>query len=142
MDPEKLEEAFHEFYQNFSKWLPDGVVSININTLSDLGLLSTKKIEEETTDSLSHKFHVIEVGDRVTLYNEQFVIWILPQNQGETSSTITMIALLQNNKPHLEIVYTNTGIYNTPRYILKVLEHYISEVIDTEAILSSIGKKQ
>ena len=53
-----------------------------------------------------------------------------------------MIALLQNNKPHLEIVYQTSGVYNTPRYILKVLQHFLTEVLDTEAVISSIGKKQ
>lgn len=142
INPDVLDESFREFYNNFSKWLPDGFININLKTLNELGLLSSAKIEEDTPDSISHKFHVIETNERVTLYNDQFVIWILPRSEeGEVSSTMTMIALLQNHKPHLEIVYTNTGIYNTPRYILKVLEHFISEVTDTEAIISSIGKR-
>jgi hypothetical protein len=116
INPDVLDESFREFYNNFSKWLPDGFININLKTLNELGLLSSAKIEEDTPDSISHKFHVIETNERVTLYNDQFVIWILPRSEeGEVSSTMTMIALLQNHKPHLEIVYTNTVIYNTPR---------------------------
>jgi hypothetical protein len=55
---------------------------------------------------------------------------------------MVMIALLQNKIPHLEMVYTTTGVYNTPRYILKVLQHFITEVLDTEAVITSIGKKK
>ena len=142
INPNMLDEAFKEFSQNFSKWLPDGIISINLQVLHDLGLLSTAHLDQATPDHLSHQFHVIETNEKVTLYNEQFVIWIVPQTQQESSSTLAMIALLQQNKPHLEIVYTTAGVYNTPRYILKILQHFLTEVLDTEAVISSIGKKQ
>jgi hypothetical protein len=58
----------------------------------------------------------------------------------DTSQTMTFIALLQNTKPHLEIVFATSGVYNTPKFILKVLEHFLTEVIDTEAIISSINR--
>lgn len=141
INPSMLDEAFKEFTQNFSKWVPDGIIAINLQVLYDLGLLNTAHLDQATPDNLSHQFHVIETSEKVTLYNEQFVIWIVPQNQQENSSTLAMIALLQHNKPHLEIVYTTSGVYNTPRYILKVLQHFLTEVLDTEAVISSIGKK-
>jgi hypothetical protein len=142
IDPIVLDEAYKNFTQNFSKSLPDGVISINLQVLQDLGLLNSSQLDEATADNLSQQFHVIETSDKVTLYNEQFAVWIIPQSQQEPSSTVAMIALIQNNKPHLEIVYTTSGVYNTPRYILKVLQHFLTEVIDTEAVISSIGKKK
>lgn len=142
INPGVLDEAFKEFTKNFSKWLPDGVISVNLQVLFELGLLSTAHLEQATPDNLSHQFHVIETSEKVTLYNEQFAIWIIPQSEQDSSSTTAMIALLQNNKPHLEIVYQTSGVYNTPRYILKVLQHFLTEVLDTEAVISSIGKKQ
>lgn len=142
INPVQLEQAYKEFTEHFQKWVPDGVIAVNLQVLQDLGLLNSANLEHNSAENLTHQFHVIETHDKVTLFNEQFAIWIIPQSQGESSSTMTMIALLHNNKPHLEIVYSTAGVYNTPRYILKVLQHFLSEVLDTEAVISSIGKKQ
>ena len=143
MTPSELEEAFTEFSQNLSKHAPDGVISVDLDTLNELGLLKQGTIDQVTTqEDLMHYFHVLETADKVTLFNEQFAVWILPKTLKETSITMTFIALLQNNKPHLEIVYMTAGVYNTPKYILKILQHFLAEVQDTEAVISAIGKKQ
>jgi hypothetical protein len=55
---------------------------------------------------------------------------------------MVFIALMQQQKPHLEIVYTTSGVYNTPKYILKVLQHFMTEMLDTEATLSSIEESK
>ena len=141
INPSALDEAFSEFSKNFSKWLPDGVISINLQVLHDLGLLNSANLDKPVPDNLSHQFHVIETNDKVTLYNQQFAIWIVPQNESNIPTTMAMIALLQHGKPHLEIVYKTSGVYNTPRYILRILQHYLTEVIDTENIISSMEDK-
>ncbi len=142
INPSSLDEAYKEFTKDLGKFLPDGIVSINLQTLHDMGILNSANLEKPTPDNLSHQFHVVETYDKVTLYNEQFAVWIIPQNSQENQSTLAMIALLQNNKPHLEIAYSTSGVYNTPRYILKILQHYLVEVLDTEAILSLMNKKK
>src|ERR1700722_407475 len=137
INPNVLEEAYKEFSNNLHKWVPDGVIQV------DLKLLNNAELEHSISDDqLNHYFHIIETPDKVTLFNEQFAIWIVPQLVDETPTTTTPIALLQPNKPHLEIVYLTSGVYNTPKYILKVLQHFLAEVQDTEAVISSIGKKQ
>jgi hypothetical protein len=141
INPVQLEEAFKEFSQDMHKWAPDGVISVDLQLLEQLGLLNNEKIDHSTADALTHFFHVIETVDKVTLFNEQFAIWIVPHNIDDNTSTVVYIALMQGNIPHLEIVFTTAGVYNTPKYILKILEHFLSEVLDTEAIISSIGKK-
>ena len=139
MTPSELEEAFVEFSQNLSKHAPDGVISVDLDTLNELGLLKHDKIDHVTThEDLMHYFHVLETPDKVTLFNEQFAVWILPKMLKDTSLTMTFIALLQHNKPHLEIVFSTSGVYNTPKFILKILDHFLTEVTDTEAIISSI----
>lgn len=141
MSPSQLEEAFTEFSQNLTKHAPDGVIPVDLNMLQDLGLLKHEKFDQATShEDLMHYFHVLETADKVTLFNEQFVIWILPKMVQETSVTMTFIALLQNTKPHLELVFSTSGVYNTPKFILKVLEHFLTEVIDTEALISSINR--
>jgi len=140
IDPIRLEEAFKEFTDNFQKWMPDGIIPVNLDVLNQLGLLNHKDFEQSSTDNLMHYFHVIETPDKVTLFNDKFAVWIVPKMVDNFPTTLTFIALLQNNKPHLEIVFSTEGVYNTPKYILKILQHFLTEVTDTEAIISSINK--
>ena len=143
INPNILEEAYQEFSKDLLKWVPDGILRVDLKVLNDLGLLNSSELEHSITDDqLNNYFHIIETSDKVTLFNEQFAIWIVPQLIDESPTTATFIALLQANKPHLEIVYLTSGVYNTPKYILKVLQQFLAEVQDTEAVISSIGKKQ
>lgn len=142
INPAQLEDAFKEFTLNFNKWVPDGVIAVNLGLLHELGLLNYSHFDNPPIDNLMHYFHVIETPDKVTLFNEQFAIWIVPKMVDEDPATMTFISLLHNNKPHLEIVFSTEGVYNTPKFILKILQHFLTEVIDTEAIISSIDKRQ
>lgn len=142
INPLKLEEAYKEFSENFSKWVPDGIMDVNLSLLQEIGLLNCSELDP-SKENITQYFQVIETAEKVTLYNEQFGIWIVPQQQQNQSvTTLTFIALLTNNRPHLELVFSTTGVYNSPKFILKILQHFLSEVIDNEAIISSIGKKQ
>ena len=141
INPMRLEEAYKEFSQNLSKWVPDGVITVNMQLFHELGLLHHSEFEHAHTDDITHYFHVVETPDKVTLFNDQFSIWIVPKLVNDNATTLTYIALLSNNKPHLEIVFSTSGVYNSPRYILKVLQHFLTEVLDTEAMISAMGKK-
>jgi hypothetical protein len=142
INPLKLEESFQEFSQNLQKWIPDGIISVNLGVLNELGLLDNTHLEQATPENLSHFFHVVETPEKITLFNEQFAIWIVPKSEETSPSTLTFIALVNANKPHLEIVISTSGVYNSPKYILKVLQHFLSDVIDTEATIAAIDKKQ
>jgi len=142
MNPNQLEEAYQEFSRDLTKWVPDGILNVDLSLLHELGLLNTGVLEHGTSDELTHLFHVMETPDKVTLFNQQFAIWIVPQLINDTPSTLTYISLLAQNKPNLEIVFATSGVYNSPKYILKILQHFLEEVIDTEATLSAMGKKQ
>jgi hypothetical protein len=142
INPVLLEEAYQEFSQNLQKWIPDGVIHVDLRLLHEMGLLNNAELEHSVNEAnLTLYFHIIETPDKVTLFNDQFSIWIVPQLIDEIPTTTTLIALLQGNKPRLEIVYSTSGVYNTPKYILKILQHFLTEVQDTEAVISSIGKK-
>lgn len=142
INPIVLEDAYEEFNQNLQKWIPDGIIHVDLHLLHEMGLLNSAELEHSINEAnLTLYFHIIETSDKVTLFNDQFVIWIVPQLIDENPTTTTLIALLQGNKPRLEIVYRTTGVYNTPKYILKILQHFLTEVQDTEAIILAIGKK-
>lgn len=142
VNPVQLEEAFNNFLDNLSMFLPDGIIQVDLKLLDELDLLSQKENETEEEDQFPHYFHVIETQDKVTLFNHQFVVWIVPQVVNEVPCTLTLIALMQKDRPQLELAFSTTGVYNTPKFVLKILRHYLSEVIDTEAIISSIGKNK
>lgn len=141
MNPIELEEAYRDFSENLKKWAPDGIIQVNLELLSQLGLLNYEHLEGGSAQDVTHFFHVIETQDKITLHNDQFAIWISPKMVEQVSTTHTYIALLHQKKPHLEIVYATSGVYNTPKFILKVLQHFLIEVIDTESIISTIGRK-
>ena len=143
INPSILEEAYQEFSKDLSKSVHDGVIHVDMKLLNDLGLLSSVELEQTVTDAyINQHFHIIETPDKVTLFNDQFAIWIVPELLDDIPTTTTFISLLQQSKPHLEIVYMTSGVYNTPKYILKILQHFLTEVQDTEAVISEMGKKQ
>ena len=112
-----------------------------MSLLEETGLLTHVSFEEDNNqEQLPHYFHVIETADKVTLFNHQFAIWIVPKIVDENPTTIVMISLITNGRPHLEIVFSTKGVYNTPKFVLRLLKYYLSEVIDTEEAISSIGR--
>lgn len=142
MTPSDLEKAYEEFSKNAQKWLPDGFIRINLETLCGMGLVNGKDFDHEEPDEVTHYFHVLETPDKITLHNEKFAIWIVPKLVDNTPLTHTYISQIRDSTPRLELVYENRGIYNSPKFILKILQYFLIETIDTDAVISSIGKKE
>ena len=141
MNPIRLEEAYQEFISNLPRWIPEGMIEVNMELLKEAGLLNYQSFEKgQSEEELPYYFHVIETSEKVTLFNHKFAIWILPKLIENYPTTIVMIALMLHGKPHLEVVFSTTGVYNTPKFVLKMIKYYLSEVIDTEEAISSIGK--
>ena len=142
LNPTQIEEAYKNFMSNLPKCAHDGVIHVDLRFLHDLGLLSTLENDPADRDDLTQYFHVIESAEKVTLFNEQFVVWIIPRMELETAMTYILIALNHNDQLNLEIVFTTCGVYNTPRYVLKILQHFLLDVLETEATLLSMEKSQ
>ena len=140
LNPVQIEEAYKEFTGNLNNWAHDGITAIDIKFLYDQGLLATLQDEKEDPDDLTQYFHVIESVEKVTLFNEQFIVWIIPKMDGEQPLTYVLIALNHPEKAHLEVVFATHGVYNTPRYVLKVLQHFLLDMAETEATLTNFEK--
>lgn len=141
LNPIELEDAFQNFIANLNDYIPDGIIEVNLQLLSELGLLEVEQMQDDQSDEeFPHYFHVIETSDKVTLFNHQFAVWIVPKIIDGNPTTLTLISLITEDEPNLEIVFSTSGLYNAPKYVLKVLKSYLSEVLDTEAVISSIGK--
>jgi hypothetical protein len=108
--------------------------------LHDQGLLASLQEDQGEPDDLTQYFHVIESVEKVTLFNEQFIVWIIPKMEGEEPLTHVLIALNHPEKANLEVVFATRGVYNTPRYVLKVLQHFLADMLETEETLTHFEK--
>lgn len=136
----QIEQSYKDFMGNLPGCAHDGVLSINLGFLYDQGLLGSLTASDDETEDLTQYFHVIESPEKVTLFNEHFIVWIVPKMEEEQPVTFVLIANHQEDKANLEIVFTTYGVYNSPRYVLKVLQHFLSDMLETEATLISFEK--
>lgn len=142
LNPVQIEETYKEFMGHLSDWAHDGIVPIDLKFLHESGLLQKLQDEQSESDDLTQYFHVIESMEKVTLFNEQFIVWIIPKLDNDQPLTYVMIALNHPDKAHLEIVFTTQGVYNTPKHVLQVLQHFLVDMLETEETLTSIEKNQ
>ena len=142
LTPSQIEKAYADFTHNLLGWSPDSIISVDLNLLKELDILSHKQLENSTFEDFAHLFQVIETNDKVTLHNEQFLVWIIPKMIKDAPTTQIMIAQIQKNSPKLELIFSTVGVYNTPKYILKVLEKLLSEIIDTHQIITAMEDRQ
>ena len=142
LNPIQIEEFYQEYFHNLNKWAHDGILRVDLPMLHELGILESLQSEPNLGDDLTQYFHVIESAEKVTLFNEQFVVWIIPKTEEKNPITYVLIALNHEEKPSLEIVFSTAGVYNTPKYVLKVLQHFLIDMLETEATLISIEKNQ
>jgi len=140
LNPIQIEEAYKGFMGDFPKNAHDGIIFVNLQFLFNAGLLNWIYEEADNRDNLTQYFHVIESPDKVTLFNEQFTVWIVPKTEKESGATYVLIALNHQDRLSLEIVFATTGVYNTPKYVLKILQHFLLDVLETEATLLSMEK--
>ncbi len=133
MEPVDLEKAFDCYMSDLPRHVPDGVVEVDLNLLQELGLLICDNEDpEEISDSLTQNFFVIESADKLTLFNDKFSIWIAPKMEYETPTTYTLIALNEQEKPNLELVFTTSGVYNHSSLVLRILEKCLEQIEENE----------
>ena len=124
-----LEQYFKKFLNNLSEWLPEGILEIDIKTLYELGLLNYHKSHDST---LTRYFHVIESRDKITLINEQFIVWIVPGTEEGSSKTYVLIALNKQGIPQMELAFMTSDVYNSSRLVLRLLEKFLFEIQENE----------
>ena len=140
INPLDLENAFNEYTADLIHCAPDGIIDINLPVLYELGLLNCEEVPKDQRKLTQH-FHVIESNEKVTLFNDKFVVWILPRIIDEQPTTYTLVGVHQGKKPDLELVFHTTGVYNTPNFVLRILEHFLIEIQENNDVLGNIEKK-
>ena len=136
--PEEYEDFFHTYMSDLTQWAPDGIIDINLAFLHSIGLLRCRDYSSDITRSLTDYFHVVESREKITLHNQQFMIWIVPKVEGGLPKTFTLITYSGPDGPELEVVFCTTGIYNAPRLILRILDYFLKDIEENEALISQM----
>ena len=137
----ELDSSYEQFINRLPDLLPDGVIPIELQLLQKLGLLHEEQDLESSTN-LTRFFHVVESKDKITLFNDQFVIWIVPEKQNCEPYTLVLVAINTSQKPKLELAFSMSGIYNTSRLVLRVLEKFLSEIQENEDVISTFQSEE
>lgn len=136
---DQLEALYQEYAQNLSQWTPEGIIPINLPLLNSLNLLHIQFLNEEEISSCKEEFYLLETEDKLILYNQEFVIWIVPSTLEEDPATLTFIALNNYPKPRLEAVLSATGVFNTSKIVLGVLGQFLKEIKENERTLHTLS---
>jgi hypothetical protein len=142
LNPTQIEETFKQFMSSMPKCAHDGVIHVDLRYLHELGILQALQEDKSTPDDLTQYFHVIESVEKVTLFNEQFIVWIIPRMDQSVPTTLVLIAFNSHGKPRLDIAFTTSGVYNTPHYVLKIMQYFLLDLIETEETVLAMEKNQ
>ena len=136
----ELDLSFEQFMSHLTELLPDGIIPVDIKLLQKLGLLQDD-LHHSPSPTLTRFFHVVESKEKITLFNDQFVIWIVPEKIQDEPTTLVLVAIIDEAlKPRLELAFVMTGIYNTSRLVLRVLEKFLSDIQENEDLISNLEK--
>lgn len=128
-DPLAIEEHFKKFVQDMPVYLPDGAIEVDIEFLERLNLLNLDRVHDT---SLTRYFNVVESQEKITLINDEFIIWIIPDSTKSVPHTLVLIALNHNGKPHLELAFRASDIYNSSKLVLRILEKLLFDIQENE----------
>lgn len=137
MSPDEIESDYQKYISDLKSFAPDGVVTIDLPLLQELGLLSC---EEEDKGDLAHNFYVIESTEKLTLFNQKFIVWIVPKLVDQTPTTYTLIALNDKKQTHLEMVFSTSGVYNHSSLVLRILERFLDQIAENEEEIFKYSK--
>lgn len=139
-NPEELEIDYKKYINDLKRFVPDGVVDIDLSLLHELGLLSCEETTFAEDMSLTHNFYVVESSDKLTLFNQKYVVWIVPQLVEQIPTTYTLIASNDKQQTHLEMVFATSGVYNHSNLVLRILEKFLEQIEENEQEICRYNK--
>ena len=136
---EQLDGFFQKLSANTGEFFPDGVVDINVKVLHNLGLLSDNPpvLHEAPASSL---LQAVESDGRITLFNEKFALWIVPQANTAAPTTVTFIARRTGDAFSPEVAFRTQGIHNRSKTILRIIDRFLVEIQETESVIASLER--
>jgi hypothetical protein len=134
-----LEKYYQKYIKDLNSWIPDGIYFINLELLHHFDLLHFQLNANWKNPILTNYFHMIESPEKITLLNDEFVVWIMPNKVNHIPLTYTLIALNKGERePQLEVAFIASGVYNSSALVLKILEKFLIEIHETESAISKI----
>ena len=137
-NPASLDLCYKKYIADLHQWLPDGFTTIDLEVLHQLDLLHFHESIHSDSGATRY-FHVVESDDKLTLVNEEFVIWIVPEKGENDGSTYTLIARNGQKDPQLELGFITKGAYNRSHLVLQIIEKYLIEIHSTEDFLKKLS---
>lgn len=129
-----LEEYFKKFTKSINDLSIESIINVNLSLLHDLDLLNYYN-KSSYDPSLTRYFQVLETTEKITLVNDEFIVWIVPEKIGNVNQTYTLIAINRPEGPTLELVFVNSGVFNTSRLVLRILEKFLREIEENEDLI-------
>ena len=129
-----LEDFFRRSIANRNTAFPEGILDI-----SDILARSTLDFKAEgLTDRAANDFIVSESPDKLTLFNGNFVVWLVPELVNGEAITRGYIAVNQGETFSPELAFEASGKYNNSSLILEALRRYLCDIRDTEKELKAL----
>ncbi len=136
-----IEECYHSYKNDLVRWIPEDIIVVDLTLLQRFNLLN-EDINKPQEPPLSQYFQIIESPNKMTLISSQFVIWITSEKINNIAGTWTLIALNTPSKPHLELAFLATGVYNSSKLVLRLLEKFLFEIEENEKLLALLRNKK
>lgn len=128
-----IEEYYKKYIKNLNYWIPEDIFVVNLEILYHFDLLHFQYPSTQHSTITTH-FHVVESSEKITLLNDEFIVWIIPDRLEPVPKTCVIIALNQD-EPKLELAFMASGVYNTSKLVLRLLEKFLIEIQETEKML-------
>lgn len=142
IDIAQIEATYREFAETLSDHPWDGIVEVNLEVLHQLDLLAEPEEEDLDLPAPTEHFNMLESAEKITLFNNDFLIWIVPHNDEEYPHTLVLVALNDKESPKLEMLINFSGVYNSSKLVLKVLNGYLEEIRENERLLKELSDYQ
>lgn len=140
IDPKELETTFQDFICHLDEKAHDGIIEVDLDLLNSLNLLDIHLLDHHLLfPSYADHFHMIETEEKLTLINQDFVIWILPYLTEKISSTYVLIANNTHDKSNLELVFSASGVYNSSKMVLSILNAFLKEIKENEEMVHRLA---
>ncbi len=133
-----IEKSFKVLINKLDELNHENFINVDLEFLQKHDLLHFHQLKS-SNHALTRYFQVIESFEKITLINEEFVVWIVPENIEGRSVIYTLVALNKDPEPKLELVFLLSGVYNSTQLVLKVLEKLLLEIEETESLLNSMN---
>ncbi|ANH78473.1 hypothetical protein [Candidatus Chlamydia sanziniae] len=129
-----LEKFYRQSILNQATAFPEGYVNI----ADVISYPHVDPSEDLLKDHPDNDFIIAESADKLTLFNADFAIWLVPEVVEGEAVTRGYIALHDaEGQCYPELAFEAVGQYNQSSLILEALQLYLKEIKDTEKTLRS-----